>query len=421
MPVPATATDGLAGAAPAVKVWRLGTHRTRSPAETVTVVQPCLHAAGITRVANVTGLDTIGIPVVMVVRPNARSLSVSQGKGLDLNAARASGIMESLELHVAEHADLPVRVASTRSLRGEEPLVDVDRLPRPAWSRYHETLEMAWVEARDLVGGGPVWIPYETVHTDYCPSSSPGSGSFAKTSNGLASGNCFTEALAHALCEVLERDAVTLLHAAGSASRSRRRIDLASVDDPLCNEALERFERADVSVAAWDATSDVGIPCIIAAVADRDPSRFRRVPPARGAGCHPDRGVALLRALTEAAQCRLTVIAGSRDDHLPSGYERLRDRETDATVPGPGEPRRAPDVSFTGLPTFCHETVDGDLALLVERLRSVGVRQAAVVELTPPGLPVAVVRVVIPGLEGMGDTVGYVPGTRARKAAGNRR
>lgn len=33
---------------------------------------------GITRVADVTGLDRIGIPVVMVCRPNARSLAVSE-------------------------------------------------------------------------------------------------------------------------------------------------------------------------------------------------------------------------------------------------------------------------------------------------------------------------------------------------------
>ena len=52
---------------------------------------------GITRIANVTGLDRTGIPVVMVVRPNARSVAVSQGKGLTLAAAKASGVMEAAE------------------------------------------------------------------------------------------------------------------------------------------------------------------------------------------------------------------------------------------------------------------------------------------------------------------------------------
>ena len=61
---------------------------------------------GITRIANVTGLDRIGIPVVMVCRPNARSIAVSQGKGLDMDAAIVSGLMESAELYHAEQIEL---------------------------------------------------------------------------------------------------------------------------------------------------------------------------------------------------------------------------------------------------------------------------------------------------------------------------
>src|SRR4051812_35005545 len=90
------------------KGFRAGTHRCVSPAETVARLRPHLAGMGITRVANVTGLDVIGIPVVMVCRPNSRSLSVSQGKGLDLDAARASGLMESVEMFHAERAIGPL-------------------------------------------------------------------------------------------------------------------------------------------------------------------------------------------------------------------------------------------------------------------------------------------------------------------------
>jgi len=50
------------------------------------------------------------------------------------------------------------------------------------------------------------------------------------------------------------------------------------------------------------------------AIADRDSDPTRRLPAAAGHGCHPCRAVALSRALTEAAQSRLTMISGSRDD-----------------------------------------------------------------------------------------------------------
>src|SRR4249919_2180198 len=58
------------------KRYRAGTHRTRVPSETLAVIEPHLRRFGITRVANVTGLDRLGVPVYLAVRPNARSLSV---------------------------------------------------------------------------------------------------------------------------------------------------------------------------------------------------------------------------------------------------------------------------------------------------------------------------------------------------------
>src|SRR5438270_10686599 len=91
------------------KRFKAGTHRTVDPAETVARVRELMPLMGITRIANVTGLDFIGIPVVMVVRPNARSLAVSQGKGIDLPAAQASGLMESVEAFHAEHVRLPLK------------------------------------------------------------------------------------------------------------------------------------------------------------------------------------------------------------------------------------------------------------------------------------------------------------------------
>ena len=81
---------------PAAKAYRAGTHRTVPPAETVRKALRFAPVMGITRVANVTGLDNVGVPVVTVSRPNSRSLAVTQGKGVDLTAAKASALMESI-------------------------------------------------------------------------------------------------------------------------------------------------------------------------------------------------------------------------------------------------------------------------------------------------------------------------------------
>ncbi len=125
------------GSFDASKRYFHGTHRTCSPVDTVARLQPLLREMGITRVANVTGLDRTGIPVVMVCRPNARSVTVSQGKGLTLAAAKASGIMEALEVWHAERIVKPLKLASFEEMRGEHRVTDIAKLPLRAREPLH--------------------------------------------------------------------------------------------------------------------------------------------------------------------------------------------------------------------------------------------------------------------------------------------
>ena len=57
------------------KAHRAGTHRLVAPEHTIARVRHLMPVMGVTRIANITGLDCIGIPVVVVTRPNSRSLS----------------------------------------------------------------------------------------------------------------------------------------------------------------------------------------------------------------------------------------------------------------------------------------------------------------------------------------------------------
>src|SRR5204863_1513825 len=108
------------------KSFRQGTHRTVSPAETLARARPHMARMGITRLGNITGLDRIGIPVAIAVRPNSRSVSVSQGKGPELPQAMASALMEACEGFHAEEIG-PVRRLSYRRLAANETVVDPAR------------------------------------------------------------------------------------------------------------------------------------------------------------------------------------------------------------------------------------------------------------------------------------------------------
>lgn len=390
-----------------------GTHRTVAPADTLSRVAPVMPLAGITRVGVITGLDHIGLPVVAVYRPNARSLAVSQGKGLDLDAARASGIMEAIESWHAEHVSLPLRYASWAELAATHPVLDVMRLPRLSISTFHRHTPLLWTEARNIVSGDQTWVPFEMVHTNFTLPLPAGSGSFVMSSNGLASGNHVSEATIHGLCELVERDANALWFAGDSDSRAACRIDPATVDDQDCRMVLDLLAAADIAVAIWDTTSDIGLASFRCVVVDRQPNVFRQLYAVDGSGCHPAREIALLRALTEAAQCRLTYISGARDDGGRDFFERVRNADAVARARAEVDNAR-PKRQFRDVPTRVTASCADDVAWACERLATVGIDQVAVVDLAKPDIGIPVVRVIIPGLEALHDAPGYVPGARAR-------
>lgn len=403
------------------KAYRTGTHRFRPPAETLGIVTPHMSAMGITRVANITGLDRVGLPVVAVYRPNARSVAVSQGKGIDLAAAKASGVMEAIESHHAEHPDLPLRLAQEAELRAAGcRVVDTDGLPRLSVGRYDSRKPILWCEAEDLMAdGAPLLVPFEMVHTNYTRPLPAGSGSFQMSSNGLASGNHVLEAIGHGLCEVIERDALALWALRGGTESDHGRLDLDSVDDTIARGLLDQLDGAGLAVGVWDITTDIGLPVFVCALADRETNVFGQVYSSHGSGCHAAREVALARALTEAAQTRLTYIAGARDDAHRELFETARNPDRVAGVrsrliQAAATPRRR----YGAVSTHDAFSFQDDVAWTIERLAAVGVRQVAVVRFPSRIDGIAVVRVIVPGLEGLHDAPGYIRGSRAVALAG---
>lgn len=400
------------------KATRAGTHRSKPPEETLATLRRVMPALGITRLADVTGLDDIGLPVVQAIRPNSRSLSVSQGKGLDLALASASALMESIETWHAEHVILPLQYAPWEELRLRARVVDVDAMAHVRRSRFHPRLPMLWVEGQDLADGGPVWVPYEAVHLDMRRPVPAGSGCFALSSNGLAGGNDIVEATIHAVCELIERDATTLWALGGDELRATTRVDPTTVDDDGCRRLIDLYDTAGQAVGIWDITGDVGVACFAVAMVDAVEDE-RQLGSFAGYGCHLDRGVALSRALTEAGQSRLTHIAASRDDHGHASWDA--GRGTDLRARARSELATNPCTrSFTDAPDLATDDLDADLALLRHRLAVAGLGEVDRVDLTRPEMDISVARVVIPGLEASHSFPTYAPGHRARAVLGGR-
>jgi len=368
-----------------------------------------MSAMGITRIADVTGLDTIDIPVVMVCRPNARSVSVSQGKGCTLAAAKASGLMESVEGFHAENIALPLRIGSAQDMKKDVKTVAMESLPTVRDSPYTHHYPITWIESTDLLKKQASWLPYEMVHTNYTYPRPSGSGCFPASSNGLASGNSIAEATVHAICEVIERDALTLWHQSGPAQIDKASIDPATINNALCAETLGKLDAAGQDTFLWDITSDTTIPTYLCVIMDRDAHTSHI---GVGSGTHLSREVALLRALHEAVQVRTTYIVGARDDITSDEY----------TAEGMQAKQRffqhyirqsSFSSGFSQSVDLDSDSVESDLVTLLQALAAIGINEVLRVDLSKQEFDIAVVRVVIPGLEPPHDEEQYRPGRRA--------
>jgi len=353
---------------------------------------------GITRLANLTGLDTVGLPVYAAYRPLARTVVTSLGKGLDPLAAKASALMESIELWHAEWLEGPARLASYPELLATETVVDLGGLPITRGGRVDLDESRGWIDGVDLVSGHRMWLPFEMMSLNLSLDLATQASSIGllRSSNGLASGNHVLEALAHALCEVIERDA----DARWRASTQTRRLDLDTVTDAAAREVLDRLSAAGLRTAVWDLTSDVGVPaygCTI--LADPRAGDWRAVGVHEGAGCHRCPAVALTRALTEAAQVRLTCVAGSRDDIHRDDLDKANDIEVAEQIWAELDEIPATE-RFLGQQDEGTWSLAEDVRWLLDQLTGAGITQVAALDLTRSDLGVPVVKVLVPGLLG---------------------
>lgn len=385
--------------------------RACAPSDTVALVRAHAVALGITRIGLLTGLDRVGVPVGIAVRPNSRSLSVHQGKGLDDAQALASAAMEAAEVAVAERSPARSWRASLDATAAEGfDILDLERTTRCRARRLSRDTALSFVAGRDLLAERPVCVPWPLVGIDHVGIEA--SDPFDRSSDGLASGNTIAEAVLFGLLELIERDAVALFQASGPGCALSRRRSVAWFRSPELNVLATRFARVGIEVALFDITTDAGIPVAAALLFPTEMVRRPDIAWAAvcgGYGCHHDPATAAIRAVTEACQARVTAIAGARDDIGETWYAAPDRRGLDALA-DIARLGHAPalDIPAEPLPV-AGSSVAARIRDTIERLRAIGVTQIVAVPL-PSGIPgLHVVRMLVPGLEiGPGATGRHV-------------
>ncbi len=381
----------------------IGGHRSSAPRETLRRIEPYLKKIGVTRLANITGLDQLDIPVVGVYRANAKSMVAASGKGVDIDSALVSGAMEAIEIQVAEDAQLNIIKASYEELSENFNMPDLGKFSRMKNTHISPHVPHKWALGWDIIQQCEVPVPIRNVlmvgNNFYDP--------FVAGSNGLASGSVFIEAVASGLYEVIERDAVACAVVGENLfKRPIKRYHGSQFSYPTASILIDRIVEKGVVPMVWDVTNDIGIPAYVCKLLDRKRPEMGIY---KGYAAHSDPEVAFIRAVNEAAQARCIFIAGARDDMFKSEFITLKSAsfdvvETEINNVSAKSPEMRPNLSQ---PTF-----EEDIALILKLLQNVGLNHVIVVDLSPEDLPVSVVRVVVPGLEGYMFSH-YHPGERA--------
>jgi len=416
--------------------------RVKSLEYTLAKIIPICKDIGVTRISDITYMDKLYIPNFSAILPNTEdSIWVYSGKGITKQHAKASALMESIE----RYCSLP-STYSKSFIHGTylelskiyKKVLHPNEVVEPVEPIYNDKESIIdYVLGFDLLKNEEVLVPAQLVFSKFS-ANSPSINVFPYShTNGLASGNVLEEAICHGLCEVIERDAISIADLCSSSipysileniTKSLKNADYGSylinpipedkfVDDstiyPNVNisEIVEEFEPikflvrkftdAGISLLIKDITQkDIGIPTFVASSVEWITNDYGYF--AKGYGTHPDSRIALIRAITELSQTRAVNIHGARDDLKKIQYrdnDEIYKRKWQFITSSSFHTNNNKNIAFSEIKTYIKKDILDDIKLILNKLKKAGLKRAIVVDLTNPNVGIPVVRIIVPGLE----------------------
>jgi thioglycine synthase len=411
--------------------------------ETIKTILPVSSNIGITRLADITNMDILGIPNFSAVLPGTEDyIWVYSGKGPTRMDAKASALMESIE----RYSSLPsgnrnkMIQGSYKEVSKVSKILHPSNVVEPMILEYDDEMIMDFLSGYDLVNNDRILIPAPLALFRYSPKP-PAINPFAyHHTNGLASGNVLEEAICHSLCELIERDATSLAELNASALpynflRTMTKylsdngleidpvdgtefvdddskypdVDISNIDFKPISNLVKKFNDAKIPLIIKDITSPIGVPTFNASSIEWITEDYGYL--AEGHGTHPDARIALLRAITEVSQTRAANIQGARDDlrKISYGNSNSDEKKTWQFM------KSKNTIQFSEIKSFIHDDILDDINFILSRLVSNGLKQVIVVDLTNPQIMIPVVRTIVPGLETFKITKAII-GKRGRES-----
>ena len=376
--------------------YRDGTQRICTPSETLSYIESRLPLCGITRAADITRLDNIGIPTYCAIRPTAKVLQVSNGKGSNHEAAKVSALMEGVELfHVENSEPYCFKYQTAEDFPNNETVLKHRQLPSFLERVYFsDQLKMNWCGVLNVLTGEKSWLPASAIFFDQQYTA------HQATTNGLASGNHVIEASLHAIYELIERDTASRISVNGKIElkESVDIIDLESVDNSQVSDQLEKMG-GNSKVLLIYIKSPLNVYTFWSVLLNR--SAMNSLSGLNiGWGTHRDKSIAASRAITEAAQSRLTSIHGAREDVITkAGYNNSQVHKSSAYKFMDNLQATKNWSDLPSHPQSRENNLFEDWSYLLSELTRCGYKDIYQCDLTRSDINIPVVKMIIPGLK----------------------
>lgn len=344
-------------------------------------------------------MDRLGLPVYASIRPRGLTLRVHAGKSVHPMDARVGALLEAIEYAVAEPQrtawDVETLSVAHLAAQWENRFTWADLAP-VLGVRVTTRTKLEVIECEELVDGEPIRMPAELVFVPWQPGGNLRQ-IFGASTNGLASGNSLAEATLHALLEVMERDAISM----NLPQDVSQWVEPAGLPKPF-DALAAAWSDTGVSLAVRHVPNGFSLPCFQACLFQEDETHVKL---AAGHGMHVNKGIALARAICEAAQSRLSHIHGGRDD-IVGHYQRVAESTRAQRLVGEALAvkrwfDRSRAIAYasigSGLPPA--GSVGAMLGAVLSRLAASGFRTVCRYRFPIDLKGLHVVRVIVPGLE----------------------
>lgn len=353
---------------------------------------------GITRIADITGLDKIGICAIQSIRPDAEygqgSFTIFSGKGLTKEQCRISAIMEGIERYCAEERN-------NREIIVERTISELEKASEFIHPKELDVLNkncssnqpIEWMLGWDLLSGKSVYVPAANICFPY--HSEEHGYNVRNYTTGLAAGNTFLEAITHGLCEVIERDAAAM----NLLFKEGRSIDANSINNSSIKEVINQIKKVPGIRLhiKYISSSEIDVPVFQVILDDTD--RKDPIYISGGYGAHPNKNIALLNALNEAVLSRAGTISGAREDlekflraKENYDYEEYKNKYQYWF-------QEKECIDFECIQSSNFPTILEDLNYCVQKLTVAGFRRIIYINLSKENINIPVVKVLVPGLE----------------------